>query len=66
MKKKSETVGAELEVTFQLKKGYEVKKVVIANNEFEAALEAADYLQSDFDLYWSDHDYEVSSVVRID
>lgn len=64
MTKKKIEVGAEFEVTLFLEKGYEIKKVVNANNEYEAVLEAADYLSSDFDLYWNSNDFEVKSVVR--
>lgn len=64
MAKKVEVILPEFEVTLYLEKGYEIKKVVNAKNEYEAALEAADYLSADFDLYWNSNDFEVKSVVR--
>lgn len=64
MKNKKEEIGNEYEVTLFLKTGYHIAKVVRAKNEYEAVLEAADYLSGDFDLYWDSGDFEVISVVQ--
>lgn len=64
MKNKKEEIGNEYEVTLFLKTGYQIMKVVRANNEHEAVLEVADDLSCDFDLYWNSGDFEVISVVQ--
>lgn len=66
MKKKSEKIGNEYEVTLCLKTCWQIMRVVHARNEYEAVLEAADNLSCDFDLYWNSDDFEVISVVQTD
>ena len=63
--KKDEVIKPEFEVIFLLKKGYELKRIVDASNEYEAVLEASDFLSIDFDLHWSDEEFEVISVVQM-
>lgn len=64
--KKTNTILPEFEVTVMSNMGYEIKKVVSAKNEYEAALEMASYLSGDFDFYFYDDDYEVINVIRVD
>lgn len=65
MRNKKEEIGNEYEVILFLKQGYQIMKVVRANNEHEAVLEVADYLSGDFDLYWNSDDFEVMSVFKL-
>lgn len=64
--RKTDTILPEFEVTVLSKLCYEIKKTVSAKNEYEAALEMADYLSGDFDFYHNQDDYEVIKVVLME
>lgn len=64
--KKSTEVLLGYEVTIISKLGYKISVVVKANNEYGAVLEMSNHVAGDFDIYYGNDDYYVSSVDRID
>lgn len=56
--------GFEVTVVTDINVYYVIKKVVRARNEYDAVLEMASYLSSDFNFHFDD--YEVVKVVKVD
>lgn len=56
--------GFEVTVVSDINMRYVIKKVVLARNEYDAVLEMARYLSSDFNFHFDD--YEVVKVVNVD
>lgn len=56
--------GFEVTVVTDINVYYVIKKVVRARNEYDAVLEMARYLSSDFNFHFDD--YEVVKVVNVD
>lgn len=54
----------EVTIVSDINMRYVIKKVVSARNEYDAVLEIASYLSSDFNFNFDD--YEVVKVVKVD